>query len=441
MDTKFTFKNALLAFFLGGSLISNAQENSEKNLANASLEVAKNNWQGLKLNFSSGVLHSDMESVSAENCVRGVDSMGWTCENLGDYGNSFHREILNTFFYGFGANYTHVFADRITLGLQGNFYTTKNGVFNYYNDFFPANIPLMGDVIVPANMRINSFQDYNLRLGKVFGKKSQVHLYGKFGLNFKDIEYGLFNVYQTFQPNSEMAYRSEEVLKSYSYGGGIEFKLPHAFTLGIDYTYSTNDLEHTIHGATEPLVQQANLVEKLKNHQIALSLSYNLLEQTKTKYEVVYDTIVTYETKTKYETVYDTITVNKPANDFERKIEVGKTYVLKNIHYDFDKFNIREDAENELNLLAEYLNKNKQYKVLLNAYTDCRGSEKYNLNLSEKRAQAAADYLVRKGVSANRIYAVGYGEQNPLNKCVDGVKCSEEEYQENRRTEFTILNR
>ncbi|MCB0781243.1 MAG: OmpA family protein, partial [Flavobacteriales bacterium] len=69
---------------------------------------------------------------------------------------------------------------------------------------------------------------------------------------------------------------------------------------------------------------------------------------------------------------------------------------------------------------------------------DSRASDTYNLVLSEARANSAVDYLVRKGVDPERIVARGYGENRPVNKCTDGVTCTEEEHQQNRRTEFKV---
>lgn len=78
-------------------------------------------------------------------------------------------------------------------------------------------------------------------------------------------------------------------------------------------------------------------------------------------------------------------------------------------------------------------------RVELNSHTDSRGSKAANLDLSQRRAQSVVDYLISKGISRNRLVAKGYGEDRPVNRCVDGVECSEEEHQANRRTEFRVL--
>jgi len=91
-----------------------------------------------------------------------------------------------------------------------------------------------------------------------------------------------------------------------------------------------------------------------------------------------------------------------------------------------------------LDKLADFLLKNN-LKIELSAHTDSRGSNSYNQRLSQARAQSCVDYLIKKGVAKSNIKAKGYGEYQLVNKCKNGVKCSEEEHQENRRTEVKIL--
>ena len=118
---------------------------------------------------------------------------------------------------------------------------------------------------------------------------------------------------------------------------------------------------------------------------------------------------------------------------------LNKPIRLEKIYYDYNKFNIRPDAAVELDKLVKIMNDNPQIRIELSSHTDARGSDNYNMKLSQKRAQSAVDYIVSKGVNRDRIYAKGYGESAPLNKCVNGVKCTEEEFQWNRRTEFKVV--
>jgi outer membrane protein OmpA-like peptidoglycan-associated protein len=122
------------------------------------------------------------------------------------------------------------------------------------------------------------------------------------------------------------------------------------------------------------------------------------------------------------------------------KYVINQPIVLKNIYYDFDKWNIRPDAATELDKLVNILSENPEINIELGSHTDSRGSFTYNDVLSQKRAESAVAYIISKGISAGRITAKGYGERVPVNQCVDGVKCSEEDFQLNRRTEFKVTS-
>lgn len=120
------------------------------------------------------------------------------------------------------------------------------------------------------------------------------------------------------------------------------------------------------------------------------------------------------------------------------EIVKGDKFKLENIFYDYDAATLRQESEAALNQLAEFLLENNLI-IELSAHTDSRGSATYNKKLSQRRAQSCVDYLVSRGVSTSNIIAKGYGESMLVNKCKDGVKCSEDEHQENRRTEVKIL--
>ncbi|NBB21181.1 OmpA family protein [Runella sp. CRIBMP] len=120
--------------------------------------------------------------------------------------------------------------------------------------------------------------------------------------------------------------------------------------------------------------------------------------------------------------------------------EKGDVIKIENIYYDLDKSNIRTDASAELNKLVEVMNKYPKMKIEFGSHTDSRSSAKYNKILSTKRAKAAVAYIVNQGISSKRIIAAGYGESKLVNKCKDGAPCTEEEHQQNRRTEIKILS-
>jgi outer membrane protein OmpA-like peptidoglycan-associated protein len=122
-----------------------------------------------------------------------------------------------------------------------------------------------------------------------------------------------------------------------------------------------------------------------------------------------------------------------------KKINVNDSFKIENIRYDLNKADIRPDAAKELDNLVQILRDNPGIIVELGSHTDCRASDDYNLNLSQRRAESAVKYIIEKGkIPANRITAKGYGETKLLNKCDDGMACSELEHAKNRRTEIRI---
>ncbi|MCX7744695.1 MAG: OmpA family protein [Flavobacteriales bacterium] len=121
------------------------------------------------------------------------------------------------------------------------------------------------------------------------------------------------------------------------------------------------------------------------------------------------------------------------------KVKKGDVYVFKNIFYDYGKADLRAESIAELNKLVEFLKNNPKAKVELGAHTDSRSNSSFNQNLSQRRAQSVVDYLVKNGIPKSNIIAKGYGETRLVNGCSDGVLCSEDEHQQNRRTEIKIL--
>lgn len=121
------------------------------------------------------------------------------------------------------------------------------------------------------------------------------------------------------------------------------------------------------------------------------------------------------------------------------KVVVGQKFVMKNIYYDFDKWDILSKSVVELDKLVKVMNDNAGWTVELGSHTDSRGSDPYNEKLSQKRSDSAVAYIISKGIGKERIVAKGYGEKELVNRCTNGVKCSAEEHQQNRRTEFKIL--
>ncbi len=121
-----------------------------------------------------------------------------------------------------------------------------------------------------------------------------------------------------------------------------------------------------------------------------------------------------------------------------RTIELNKPIAIKNIYFDYDRWEIRPDAAAELDKLVDIIKDNPDLSFELGSHTDSRGGDLYNLVLSDGRANSTVDYLIRHGADPGRITARGYGEERLVNGCTNGVACSEEAHQANRRTEFTI---
>ncbi|TXG37472.1 OmpA family protein [Seonamhaeicola maritimus] len=129
------------------------------------------------------------------------------------------------------------------------------------------------------------------------------------------------------------------------------------------------------------------------------------------------------------------------AEERVKENEKGDVQVeLDKIYFDFDKSNIREDAAITLNVLVDLMKKYPSMEVEVSAHTDARGSDQYNLDLSKRRAASTLEYLVSQGIERDRLKSIGYGEMQPLNKCTEEGICEDEEYDINRRCEFTILN-
>lgn len=122
-----------------------------------------------------------------------------------------------------------------------------------------------------------------------------------------------------------------------------------------------------------------------------------------------------------------------------KKIVIGESIRLENIYYDVNSADLRTESEKELDKLVTFMQDNSHIKIELSSHTDSRGSAAYNKKLSQRRAESATKYLVGHGIDSERIVPKGYGEEKVANECKDGVACSKEKHQENRRTEIKIL--
>lgn len=121
------------------------------------------------------------------------------------------------------------------------------------------------------------------------------------------------------------------------------------------------------------------------------------------------------------------------------KLTAGTQFILEDLYYDLDKYNIRPDAAIVLDRLVKILVENPSVRIEIGSHTDSRASTGYNQKLSQQRSASVLAYLISKGITPNRLVAKGYGESQLINKCADGVECTETEHQANRRTVIEIL--
>lgn len=169
--------------------------------------------------------------------------------------------------------------------------------------------------------------------------------------------------------------------------------------------------------------------------------NYNMKLSVKSEYEVrcwkpMYFTVTKAQT---FCMIGKKLSENFVANFTLDQIIIEKPIVLDNIYYDLDKWFIRPDAAMELDRLVSVMEKNPKIHIELSSHTDSRAGDQYNLVLSDKRAKAAVQYIISKGVDAKRMKWKGYGESKLVNKCKNDVPCTEEEHQQNRRTEFKVI--
>jgi len=119
-----------------------------------------------------------------------------------------------------------------------------------------------------------------------------------------------------------------------------------------------------------------------------------------------------------------------------RRIEIGVTVVLRNIYFDFDKTTLKQQSFPELNKVVDFLKQNQTVEVEIAGHTDSKGSDDYNLNLSQGRSQSVVDYLISQGIDSFRLTAKGYGETWAIDSNETDVGRAN-----NRRVEFTVLKK
>ncbi|AWA28614.1 flagellar motor protein MotB [Flavobacterium magnum] len=134
------------------------------------------------------------------------------------------------------------------------------------------------------------------------------------------------------------------------------------------------------------------------------------------------------------------IALGKRNLKFAKGDDVAPKLGIRMIYFDLDKSDIRPEAAVELQKVLVLMQANPKLKIDIRSHTDSRQTKKYNLRLSERRAKATMNWLIRQGIAASRLTAKGYGESQLINKCRDGVECTEAEHQQNRRSQFIVTD-
>lgn len=126
----------------------------------------------------------------------------------------------------------------------------------------------------------------------------------------------------------------------------------------------------------------------------------------------------------------------------ETNPETGRQQLrdVGNIYFDFDKSTIKEESKPTLNKVADIMKKYPSLEIEIGSHADARGTDQYNMGLSERRAASTLEYLVSQGIERERLTSKGYGESRPLNDCTQPTGCTSAQYARNRRSEFTIMN-
>ncbi|KZS38260.1 flagellar motor protein MotB [Aquimarina aggregata] len=145
------------------------------------------------------------------------------------------------------------------------------------------------------------------------------------------------------------------------------------------------------------------------------------------------------DTPNETETLQVPLLLEKKIKSAEIGDDLAKLLSLNKIYFDFDAFYIRTDASVELAKVIEVMKQYPEMKIEVGSHTDSHGDDNYNLRLSEQRAKATVAYMIKNGISVERLTGKGYGETQPVNDCGNDTNCTKDEYQLNRRSEFIIV--
>lgn len=225
----------------------------------------------------------------------------------------------------------------------------------------------------------------------------------------------------------------------------IEVSLQPNNCLGLDGVTLSGNNRRPISGVRVRIINNCNGKEEIVGTNIEgrfefcleMGCDYNIISE-KIGYTQGFSEISTVKIRGSRSVDVEMVMTPTSVETFDEPLRKGTVIILENIYYDFDKSAIRAGEDRDLEALAAMMKQYPSMEIELIAHTDSRGDNAYNLALSLRRAESAKDFLVSLGVEPKRIRAFGYGESQLRNRCSDGVECSEEEHQRNRRTEVIV---
>lgn len=153
-----------------------------------------------------------------------------------------------------------------------------------------------------------------------------------------------------------------------------------------------------------------------------------------------YDKEVVVTTTPKSSTIEQDLALELRLTEVNLGDDLAKILDLKPIYFDYDKSDIRPDAALELTKIISAMRQVPSMVISARSHTDSRGRDSYNLSLSDRRAKSTVAYIISKGIDPNRITGQGFGETQLVNRCSNGVDCSDQEHQLNRRSEFIVVS-
>ncbi|MEA4910551.1 MAG: OmpA family protein [Candidatus Elulimicrobiales bacterium] len=404
-------------------------------ILSSSIYAQNKNFDGLRATVKVGLLQSNLDKyygLADGNCSQSCENVQLIMGNR--YNWALGNEKRNGAIVGAALGYNWVSSSNFLIGIEGGAYKT----FMEY-ELYGENLQNLSGVQGPVvkNLNLDYLADASLILGGIVGERFLV--YGKGGITG-----GYFSYLDRTNIHNDRVYSESSWVPGYTVGGGIKYAINNRYALGLEYGYTKfNDLvqsTNNTYGAWTGIVttkQHVNLHAVMATFTIGFGKKAAKIKQPQVVQ--IYEYCSPEEPKEE-----EKPNLNRGLTPYSHGFqapEVGKTIVLDKIYYDFDQDYIRPDAKPELDKVVVYMQAYPNMTIELSSHTDSRGTHLYNEDLSQRRAESAVRYIVERGISPNRIYAKGYGENRLVNHCKDGVFCSEDDHQKNRRTEITILKK